>query len=125
MAPIRVLLVDDSDVYRESLVYLLDRYDDISVAGTAADGAAALRQAGELRPDVVVLDYRLPDLAGADVAAALREQARESAIVVLSASAGREEQEAAASVAARLVRKDEGVDALVAAVRDAARKNGS
>ncbi len=118
--PIRVLLVDDSDVYRESLVFLLGSRADLDVVGAVADGAAAVRACQELDPDVVVLDYRLPDVDGAAVVEHLRAEAARAAIVFLSASAGRDEYDAASSADAALVRKDDGVDALVRAVRAAA-----
>ncbi len=116
-APIRVLLVEDSDVYRDSLVFLLGTRDDLVVVGAVPDGAAALRACREHDPDVVVLDYRLPDVDGARVAEDLPDG---PAVVFLSASAGREEYDAASSAGAALVRKDEGIDALVRAVRTAA-----
>jgi DNA-binding NarL/FixJ family response regulator len=114
-APVRVLLVEDSDVYRDSLVFLLDLRSGIDVVAAVADGAAALRAAREHEPDVVVLDYRLPDVDGAAVAAEI-----EAPVVFLSASAGREEYDAASSAGAALVRKDEGIDVLVLALRAAA-----
>ena len=116
-APIRVLLVEDSDVYRESLVFLLAARGDVDVVAAVADGASAVRAFAEHAPDVVVLDYRLPDVDGAAVAAELDVGA---CIVFLSASAGRDEYDAASSAGAALVRKDEGMDALVDAVRKAA-----
>jgi DNA-binding NarL/FixJ family response regulator len=119
-APVRVLLVEDSDVYRESLVFLLGTRDDIEVAGAVADGATAVRAVRDLRPDVVVLDYRLPDVDGATVVEELEAGGADLPVVFLSASAGREEYDAASSAGAPLVRKDEGVDALVRAVRAAA-----
>ena len=118
-APIRVLLVEDNDVYRESLVFLVRRSPGIEVVGAVADGASALRACEELDPDVVVLDYRLPDVTGAEVAAELRVRCPDAVVVFLSASAGQEEYDAASSVAAALVRKDAGIDALVGAVRAA------
>jgi DNA-binding NarL/FixJ family response regulator len=118
--PIAVLLVEDNDVYRESLVFLLRRVEGLEVVGAVADGAAATPACLELGPDVLVLDFRLPDIDGAEVAADLREECPGIAIVFLSASAGQDEYDAASRTGAALVRKDEGVDALVSAVRAAA-----
>ena len=120
MAPIRVLLVEDNDVFRESLVFLLRRQADVEVVGAVADGSSAARACAELEAEVVVIDYRLPDVDGAEVAEAVRDRCPGTSVVFLSASAGKEEHEAARSTGAPLVRKDEGVDALVDAVRTAA-----
>jgi DNA-binding NarL/FixJ family response regulator len=117
---VRVLLVEDSDVYRESLVFLLGTRGDIDVTGAVADGASAVRACRELRPEVVLLDYRLPDMDGAAVVAELEADGTDASIVFLSASAGRDEYDAASSAGAALVRKDEGIEALVRAVRQAA-----
>lgn len=114
-APIRVLLVEDSDVYRDSLVFLLGTRTGLEVVDAVPDGASALRAFRTHAPDVVILDYRLPDVDGGEVAAEIG-----SGVVFLSASAGREEYDAASSAGAALVRKDEGIDALVRAVRAAA-----
>lgn len=113
--PIRVLLVEDSDVYRDSLVFLLGARAEIEVVGAVADGAAGIRACREHEPDVVILDYRLPDVDGAMVAADI-----DCPVVFLSASAGQDEYDAASSVGAALVRKDKGIEALVGAVRAAA-----
>jgi len=120
LAPIRVLLVEDNDVFRESLVFLLRRHADVEVVGAVADGSSAAPACAELEAEVVVIDYRLPDVDGAEVAEAVRDRCPGASVVFLSASAGKEEHEAARSTGAPLVRKDEGVDALVDAVRTAA-----
>jgi DNA-binding NarL/FixJ family response regulator len=113
--PIRVLLVEDNDVYRDSLVFLLGARTDLEVVGAEATGQGAVRRARELEPDVAVVDFRLPDIDGGTVAASV-----DSAVVFLSASAGEAEYDAASSAGAALVRKDEGLDALVGAIRAAA-----
>ena len=103
--PIRVLLVEDNDVYRDSLVFLLAARVGLDVVDAVADGASAIRAFREHEPDVD----------GAAVAADIS-----GPVVFLSASAGRDEYDAASSAGAALVRKDEGIDALVSAVRAAA-----
>jgi DNA-binding NarL/FixJ family response regulator len=117
--PIRVLLVEDNDVYRESLEFLLDRYEGVEVVGAVALGGAAAAACAERRADVVVIDYRLPDVDGSVAAEEVRGRCPEAAIVFLSASAGQEEHDAARSAGVALVRKDEGIDILVGAVRAA------
>jgi DNA-binding NarL/FixJ family response regulator len=123
--PIRVLLVEDNDVFREALEFLLRRRDDVAVVGAVSIGSSAASACAALGADVAVIDYRLPDLDGAAAAAEVLERCPGAAVVFLSASAGKEEREAARISGAALVRKDEGVDALVDAVRAAAgRGNG-
>jgi two-component system response regulator DesR len=118
--PLRVLLVEDSDVYRDSLVLLLGRIAGISVVGAVATGAAAGPACLERRADVAVIDYRLPDVDGVEAAAGVRERCPGTSIVFLSASAGEEELAAAKAFGVPLVRKDAGLTALVEAVRAAA-----
>ena len=119
-ARVQVLLVEDSDVYRESLAYLLGRVDGIDVVGAVATGFAAASACEELRADVVVIDYRLPDVDGAVAAGEVLERCPGAAVVFLSASAGDDETAAARALGVPLVRKDAGLDTLVEAVRDAA-----
>jgi DNA-binding NarL/FixJ family response regulator len=121
-SPVRVLLVEDNEVYRDSLVFLLGRQDGLEVVGAVADGGSAGPSCAQLAADVVVLDYRLPDIDGAEAAEDILERCPETSIVFLSASAGPEEVDAARRVGGVFVRKDEGVDALVDAVRTAARR---
>jgi DNA-binding NarL/FixJ family response regulator len=118
-APIRVLLVEDNDVYRDSLEFLLDRHDGIEVVGAVALGGEAAAACAERGAEVVVLDYRLPDVDGGVAAEDVRERCPDAAIVFLSASVGQEERDAARSAGVALVRKDEGMDILVGAVRAA------
>ena len=112
--------MEDSDVYRESLTFLLGTRGELDVVGAVGDGASAVRAVRELEPNVVVLDYRLPDMDGATVVEELDAGRARPQIVFLSASAGRDEYDAASSAGAALVGKDEGIDALVGAIRAAA-----
>jgi DNA-binding NarL/FixJ family response regulator len=120
MEPIRVLLVEDNEVYRDSLAFLLARHEGIEVVGAVGTADAAPRVCAEVEADVAVVDYRLPDHDGGEAAAAIRERRPETRIVFLSASAGDEEYAAARTAGVALIRKDEGLDTLVGAVRAAA-----
>lgn len=62
--PIRVLVCDDQVLIRTGLVTIIDAQPDLEVAGECGDGAAAVELAGRLRPDVVVMDVRMPVLDG-------------------------------------------------------------
>lgn len=70
---IRVCLVDDQTLVREGVRNLLDLSEEIEVVGEAADGAAACELIPELKPDVVLLDMRMPGMSGLDVLVALGE----------------------------------------------------
>ena len=62
--PMRVLLVDDQPLLRQSLAMIIGHEPDLEVVGQAADGEAAVRQARATRPDVVLMDVRMPGLDG-------------------------------------------------------------
>jgi two-component system LytT family response regulator/two-component system response regulator LytT len=68
MADLRVLVVDDEQLAREELCYLLGQTGGVELAGQAADGVQALRMAGELKPDVMFLDVQMPGLTGFELA---------------------------------------------------------
>ena len=125
MEPIRVLLVEDNEVYRDSLAFLLARQDGLEVVGAVGTAEAAPPACAELEADVAIVDYRLPDRDGGEAAEAIRERRPETAIVFLSASAGEEEHAAANAAGAELIRKDDGVETLVGAVRAAAGRRGA
>ena len=81
---IRVLIVDDHELLREGLKSLLSREEDMEVVGEAARGHEAIALARELRPDVVVLDARLPDVDGVEVCRQLQEEMPEVAVIFLT-----------------------------------------
>src|SRR5215217_2846029 len=70
--PIRVYLLDDHDVVREGLRFLLEQQDDIEVVGESATATEATARIPALRPDVAVLDVRLPDGSGVEVCRSIR-----------------------------------------------------
>src|SRR3954451_5454367 len=120
--PIRVVLVEDNDVFREALELLLALRGEIEVVATVADGADAARVVAEVRPDVVLMDYRLPGLDGVQATRALREACPGTAVVRLTASANPREREALVEAGAvDCLQKDDGLDAIIAAVHNAAR----
>lgn len=84
---ISVLLVDDHAVVRQGLrSLLLDMADDFRVAGEADNGLRAARLAGELKPDLVLLDLMMPDMDGVSAIEKIRELSPGSRIVVLTSS---------------------------------------
>ncbi|BAD42078.1 response regulator [Symbiobacterium thermophilum] len=82
--PIRVLIVDDHELLREGLKSLLSREEDMEVVGEAAGGREAVALCRSLRPDVVVLDARLPDVDGVEVCRQLQEEMPEVAVLMLT-----------------------------------------
>ena len=71
--PIRVLLVEDNQVFREALELILGLRSDMKVVASVPDGSSAAAVAAEMRPDVVVMDYRLPGLDGVQATRAVRD----------------------------------------------------
>lgn len=85
MTVLRTLIVDDEPLAVERLQVLCGQIGGIEVVGTASDGASALRQAGALNPDLVLLDMTMPELDGLGVARALAKADKPPAIVFVTA----------------------------------------
>ncbi len=81
---ISVLIVDDHAMVRDGLVAVLDAEDDLAVVGSAGDVAAAGTLLAELRPDVLVTDYQLPDGTGLDLAAQASAAGLATMVLVIS-----------------------------------------
>jgi DNA-binding NarL/FixJ family response regulator len=122
---LRVLLVEDNDVFREALELLLAVMPDIHVVGSVADGAAAVTFCEESAPDVVLMDYRLPGMDGVEATAAIRAGC-DAAVVVLTATADPRELAALQDAgAAACLTKDSDLTTIVAAIRTAAARGAS
>lgn len=117
---IDVLLVDDHRIILDGLRALLWSESDINVVAQAEDGRTAVRLAGELSPDVVVMDIAMPDLNGIDATRQIKARNPKTSVVALSA---RVDQESAARIlragASRYLCKDAAFPDLARAIRSA------
>jgi two-component system response regulator DesR len=119
--PIRILLVEDNEVFRETLELLLGMRPDVEVVASVGDGGEAVPACREHRPDVVLMDYRLPGLDGVQATAAVREACPDTAVVCLTASINPREGDALLEAGAvRCLSKSQELDAIVAAIHEAA-----
>jgi DNA-binding NarL/FixJ family response regulator len=115
---IRVLVVDDHQVVRQGLRSFLGVQEDISVVGEAADGAGCVAEAERLRPDVILLDLRMPGDDGVQALRDLRARGNQARVlVVTSYTDARTVLPAVRAGAAGYVYKDIDPAALAAAVR--------
>lgn len=118
--PVRVLVVDDNEAFRESLVVLLDA-GEVEVIGQAGSGEEALEAARSLSPDVVLMDVRMPGMDGVETTRRLKSAFPAVGVVALT---GMEEQRAVRDMlvagASGYVLKDSDGDQIVQAVRRAA-----
>jgi len=84
MKRLRLMLVDDQSLFREALRTLLDLQPDLEVVAEAENGARALDLARSLRPDVILMDLRMPVMGGVEATRQLAKIAPESRVVVLT-----------------------------------------
>jgi len=118
---IRVLIVDDHDLFRTGLASLLDSQPGIEVVAQASSGRAGVRLADEMRPDVVLMDLRMPDIEGPEATREILERdpsMRVVALTVVSESAA--VAGAMEAGACGFLAKDTAIDGMTAAVRAAA-----
>ncbi|WP_314415640.1 response regulator transcription factor [Streptomyces sp. DSM 40484] len=115
---IKVLLVDDHQVVRRGLRTFLEVQEDIEVVGEASDGAEGVARAEELKPDVVLMDVKMPGMDGVEALRRLRELDNPARVlVVTSFTEQRTVIPALRAGAAGYVYKDVDPDALAGAIR--------
>ncbi len=84
MEKIRILLADDHVVVREGTRQLLEREPDLVVVGEAGDGEEAVRLAGELNPDIIIMDVAMPKLSGIEATKLIKHRQPSVAVIVLT-----------------------------------------
>jgi DNA-binding NarL/FixJ family response regulator len=120
-----VLLVEDNEVFREALDLMLGVVEDVRVIGAVGDGRSAVEACRELHPDVVLMDYRLPELDGVEATAAIRA-CSDAAVVVLTATADEGELDALRDAGAiECLTKDSELEEIAGAIRRAALRGAS
>ena len=118
---IRVIVVDDHDLFRTGLASLLSDQPGIDVIAQASGGRMGVRLAGELRPDVVLMDLRMPDLDGQAATRQIVEDNPDARVVVLTVISTEADIAAALSAGAcGFVTKDTAIEGVTVAIRAAA-----
>jgi len=116
--PIRVLIADDHALFRRGLEMVLKEEPGIELVGQASDGAEAVQMAGEVLPDVVLMDVRMPKINGIEAARQMKEVAPSAKIVMLTVSDEEEDLfEAIRAGASGYLLKDIPLDEVAEAVR--------
>ena len=122
---VRLLVVDDHDLFRAGLASLLTAEAGIEVVGQASGGKMGVRLAAELRPDVVLMDVRMPDISGPEATRQIVE--RDPSIRVLALTVSSDDADVSAVLQAGAVgflSKDTPIDSLVVAVNAAVERGG-
>src|SRR6202162_1654670 len=116
---IRVLIADDQPVVRDGLAMLLDLIDDVEIVATAADGIEAVDRARTERPDIVLMDLRMPHLEGAEATRQILASLPDTRVLVLTTYADDESLFPALQAGARgYLTKDATAEEIEHAIRE-------
>ena len=122
--PIRVLVVDDQDLVRGGFKAILGTYEGIEIVGEARNGADAVQEAQRLRPDVVLMDIRMPEMNGIEATRAITGNpllAKTRVLVLTTFDVDEYVYDALGAGASGFLLKDADPDEIVAAIRVVAR----
>jgi len=118
LGPVRIVVVDDFEPWRRSIVSLIEEDPAFEVISEAGDGAEGVRMCWELRPDLVILDVGLPKVNGLEAARQIREVSPDTKILFVSANHSREVMREALRIgAAGFILKKQALRELLRAVR--------
>ena len=123
---VRVAIVDDNRKFGEALSVLLELEPDVKVVALLEDGEAAVEHATGDQADIYLVDFRLPDMDGAETTRAILERRPDTSVIALSAAAAEPDVEALRQAGAlECLSKDRDLEALVAMIRRAARRTST
>jgi DNA-binding NarL/FixJ family response regulator len=88
LSPIRILVVDDHPVVRHGVAALVGGQSDMQIVGQASNGREAIQRFRDLHPDIVLMDLQMPDMNGLDAMIAIRDEAPQARVVVLTTYVG-------------------------------------
>lgn len=115
--PVRVLIADDHRMFRDGVVSMLRRCDDVALVGVADDGVEAVERVRELRPDVVLMDINMPRMDGIQATRKIKRAYPEVRIVGLSMHSAEHAQVMRRAGASEYLSKDLPADKLVETIR--------
>ncbi|HET7358264.1 MAG TPA: response regulator transcription factor [Nocardioidaceae bacterium] len=116
--PIRVVVVDDQELFRRGLTMLLAVEEDIDVVGEAGDGVAATELAATTVPDVILMDVRMPKRSGIEACLSIKEAAPTARIIMLTVSDEEADlYDAVKNGASGYLLKDSSIDEVAQAIR--------